>query len=287
MNPSRTCLITGANSGIGRVTALELAKKGFDIIMLCRNMEKARPVRQEIKKVSKTGHVDLVWCDMASQVSVMQAAREIADRYDRLDVLLNNAGLYIDKKQDSPDGIELTFATNHLGPFLLTNLLLNLLRKGTDPRIVTVSSEAHRWDHGFVIEELAKPRKYDGMRAYGASKLCNILFTNELAKRLADDGITANSLHPGAVKTNFGQSISSVKSLVFSLMRPFFISPEKGAETSIYLTSSPDVQGQTGLYFAKCRPKVPSAAAQSQFNASQLWTLSEQLTQLKSRLVTV
>lgn len=284
---SRTCLITGANSGIGRITALELARKGFDIIMLCRNLEKARPVRQEVKKVSQTGHVDLVWCDMASQSSVMQAAREVADRYDRLDVLVNNAGLYIDKEQYSSDGIELTFATNHLGPFLLTNLLVNLLRKGSDPRIVTVSSEAHRWDRGFIIEELAKPRKYNGMRAYGASKLCNILFANELAKRLADDGITSNSLHPGAVKTNFGQSITSVQSLVFNLMRPFFISPEKGAETSIYLASSPDIAHETGLYFAKCRPKTPSTAAQSQHNAGQLWTLSEQLTHLKSRLVTV
>ncbi|GAB3332696.1 SDR family oxidoreductase [Larkinella ripae] len=284
---ARTCLITGANSGIGRITALELARKGFDLIMLCRNMDKARPVRQEIKKVSKTGRVDLIWCDTASQTSVLQAAHEITDRYDRLDVLLNNAGLYIGSEQYSPEGIELTLATNHLGPFLLTNLLLPLLRKGDQSRIITVSSEAHRWDRGFILEELAKPRSYDGMRAYGASKLCNILFSNELAKRLATDGITSNSLHPGAVKTNFGQTIGNFQSLVFNLMRPFFISPEKGAETSIYLASSPEITNETGLYFAKSRPKVPSAAAQSDHNARQLWTLSEQLTQLQNRLLTV
>lgn len=284
---SRTCLITGANSGIGRITALELAKKGYDIIMLCRNTEKARPVRQEIQKVSKTGRVDLLWCDLASQASVRQAALDIADRYNRIDVLLNNAGLYIGKEQYSPEGIELTFATNHLGPFLLTNLLLDLLRKSDQPRIITVSSEAHRWDGGFILEELAKPTRYNGMRAYGASKLCNILFAKELSERLADDGITSNSLHPGAVKTNFGQTIGNVESLVFNLMRPFFISPEKGAETSIYLASSPEVTNVTGLYFAKCRPKIPSAAAQSQHYASELWTLSEQLTQLKNRLVAV
>ncbi|GAB3894015.1 SDR family oxidoreductase [Larkinella knui] len=287
MNPSRTCLITGANSGIGRITALELAKKGFDIIMLARNLEKARPVRQEIKSVSKTGHVDLVWCDIASQSSVLQAAREITDRYDRLDVLVNNAGLYIEKEQYSPEGIELSFATNHLGPFLLTNMLLNLLRKGTNARIVTVSSEAHRWDGGFKMDELAKPRKYDGMKAYGASKLCNILFSKELADRLADDGITSNCLHPGVVKTNFGQNYSNLQGFVFNLMRPFFISPEKGAETSIYLASSPEVEKVTGLYFAKCKPKTPSAAAQSKYNATQLWALSESLTQLKNRLVVI
>lgn len=285
--PSRICLITGANSGIGRVTALELARKGFDIIMLCRDLEKARPVRQEIKRVSKTGHVDLLWCDMAVQSSVVQAAREVIDRYDHLDLLINNAGLYIEKEQYTAEGIELTFATNHLGAFLLTNLLVSLLRKGVKPRIITVSSEAHRWDSGFIIDELAKPKSYDGMKAYGASKLCNVLFSKELSERLAGDGITSNSLHPGVVKTNFAQNYSNLKGIVFNLMRPFFITPEKGAETSIYLASSPEVENVTGLYFAKCRPKTPSAAAQSKYNASQLWTLSENLTQLNKHLVVV
>ncbi|MGM9509873.1 SDR family oxidoreductase [Larkinella sp. GY13] len=284
---SRTCLITGANSGIGRITALELAKKGFNIIMLCRNLEKARPVRQEIKSVSKTGYVDLLWCDLASQSSVIQAAREVIDRFDRLDVLINNAGLYIEKEQYTSEGIELTFATNHLGPFLLTNLLIDLLRKGTNSRVITVSSEAHRWDRGFKIDELAQPRHYEGMKAYGASKLCNILFANELAERLADDGITSNSLHPGVVKTNFAQNYSNLKGLLFNLARPFFISPEEGATTGIYLASSPEVDKVTGLYFAKNRPKPPSEAAQSRFNATKLWTLSEQLTHLKKHQVTV
>ncbi|GAB3918944.1 SDR family oxidoreductase [Larkinella terrae] len=285
--PAKVCLITGANSGIGRVTALELARKGFDIIMLCRNLEKARPVRQEIKRVSKTGQVDLLWCDMAVQSSVVQAAREVIDRYDHLDVLINNAGLYIEKEHYTAEGIELTFATNHLGAFLLTNLLVGLLRKGSHSRVITVSSEAHRWDSGFIIDELAAPQSYDGMKAYGASKLCNILFARELAERLADDGITSNSVHPGVVKTNFAQNYSNFRGVVFNLMRPFFISPEKGAETSIYLASAPEVEKVTGLYFAKCRPKIPSAAAQSAFYASQLWALSERLTQLKKHLVAI
>lgn len=284
---SRICLITGANSGIGRVTALELAKKGFDIIMLCRDLKKARPVRQEIKRVSKTGYVDLLWCDMAIQSSVVQAAREVIDRYNHLDVLINNAGLYIENEQYTAEGIELTFATNHLGAFLLTNLLVSLLRKGTKSRIITVSSEAHRWDGGFIIDELAKPKSYDGMKAYGASKLCNILFSRSLSERLAADGITSNSVHPGVVKTNFAQNYSNFRGVLFNLMRPFFISPEQGAETSIYLASSPEVENVTGLYFAKCRPKTPSATAQSTYYASQLWALSENLTQLKKHLVPV
>jgi len=285
MNESRTCLITGANSGIGRVTALELAQKGFDIIMLCRNLDKARPVRQEIKQVSKTGRVDLIWCDLASQDSVLQAGREVIDRYNHLDVLINNAGLYLDREQFSPEGIEMTFATNHLGSFLLTNLLLDLIRQGTAPRIVTVSSEAHRFAGNFRISELAKPKSFSGMQAYGASKLCDILFAKELANRLLDAGITSNSLHPGAVKTNFGTEVSTLQGLLFKLARPFFITPEKGAETSIYLASSPEVDKVTGLYFDKCRPKTPNADARNDYNAKKLWEVSEQLTNLKNRLI--
>ncbi|WP_234733108.1 SDR family oxidoreductase [Tellurirhabdus bombi] len=287
MHASPICLITGANSGIGKVAALELAKKGFDLILLCRNLDKARPVRKEIKAVSKTGRVDLIWCDLASQESVAQAAREVIDRYDRLDVLINNGGLFIDKEQYSPEGIELTFATNHLGPFLLTNLLLDLLKKGHNARVITVASEAYRWNRSFKLDQLAKPASYSGMGAYGASKLCNILFARELADRLMGFGITSNSLHPGAVKTNFGGGGGGWQSTIFSLMRPFFISPEKGAETTIYLASSPEVEKVTGLYFEKCRPLTPNQDALSDYNAKKLWTLSEQLTHLRDWSVAV
>ncbi|GAA4445854.1 SDR family oxidoreductase [Nibrella saemangeumensis] len=282
---SRLCLITGANSGIGKVTAMELAKKGFDILMLCRNLDTSRPVRKEIKAVSKTGRVDLIWCDLASQQSVIQAAREVADRYDKLDVLVNNAGLLIDKEQYSPEGIELTFAINHLGPFLLTNMLLDMLKKGTNPRIVTVSSEAHRWSKAFKLDQLAKPKSFSGMGAYGASKLCNILFAKELADRIMDFGITSNSLHPGAINSNFANGATSLTGLMFKLMKPFFISPEKGAETSIYLAGSPEVANVTGLYFDKCKPKTPSQEARSDFYAKELWKLSEQLTHLNPRSI--
>lgn len=282
---SRLCLITGANSGIGKITAMEMARKGYDILMLCRNLETSRPVRKEIKAVSKTGRVDLIWCDLASQQSVTQAAREVADRYHKLDILVNNAGLFLDREQYSPEGIELTFATNHLGPFLLTNMLLDMLKKGHNPRIVTVSSEAHRWGKSFKLDQMAKPKSYSGMGAYGASKLCNILFAKELADRVMDFGITSNSLHPGAINSNFGNGSSSLSGFVFKLMKPFFISPEKGAETSIYLASSPEVERVTGLYFDKCKPKIPSQEARSDYNAKQLWKLSEQLTHLNPRSI--
>ncbi|MBC8156298.1 MAG: SDR family oxidoreductase [Bacteroidetes bacterium] len=284
MADARLCLITGANSGIGRVTALELAKKGFDIIMLCRNFDKARPVRDDIKRVSKTGRVDLLRCDIGDFDSVRQAAREVNDRYDHLDVLVNNAGLLIQKQQFSPQGIELTFATNHLGAFLLTNLLLDLLRKGENARVITVSSAAHRFTGSFKIDELAKPRSYNALTAYGASKLANILFANELAKRLLDDGITSNSLHPGAVATNFGAG-GGLVSLLTRVARPFFISPEEGAETSVYLAASPEVEHVTGLYFDKKKPATSSSDAQSDYNARRLWTVSEELTQLKQPII--
>lgn len=282
MADARICLITGANSGIGRITALELAKKGFDIIMLCRNLDKSQPVRDEIEQVSKTKQVDLIRCDLADFDSVRQAAREVNDRYDHLDVLVNNAGLFIDKEKRSPQGIELTFATNHLGPFLLTNLLLDRLRKGTDARVVTVSSAAHRFTGmgGFKLDELAQPASYSAWGAYGSSKLANILFAKELSDRLMDDGITSNSLHPGAVATNFGSGGGWV-SVMTQVARPFFISAEEGAETSIYLASSPAVEHVTGLYFDKKKPVTPSSDARSNYNAKRLWAISEELTQLK------
>lgn len=284
MESSRLCLITGANSGIGRTTALELAKKGFDILMLCRNLQTARAVRQELKSVSKSGRVDLIWCDLSSQESVVQAAREINDRYRKLDVLINNAGLMLDREEYTVDGIEKTFAVNHLGHFLLTNLLLDLLKNGEKPRVITVSSEAHRWPGAFRLEQLAKPSSYNNWRAYGASKLSNILFAKELANRLADYGITSNSLHPGAVKTAFGGQPTGLTGLAFALAKPFFISPEKGARTSVYLASSPEVESVTGLYFDKCRPKTPASDARSDHNAKRLWELSEHLTEMKKNL---
>ncbi|MBO0949003.1 SDR family oxidoreductase [Fibrella forsythiae] len=277
MTASRICVITGANSGIGKITAQELARKGFGIVMLCRNLDKARPVQQQIQAANPTVIIDLIQCDVASMASVRAAAKQIQDRYDHIDVLINNAGLYIDKEQYSPDGYELTFATNHLGAFLLTNLLLGLLRKGQDARVVTVSSEAHRLAGTFRIDELARPKSYGAMKAYGKSKLCNILFANELANRLMDDGITSNSLHPGTVSTNFAADSGAVFGAILSLARPFLKTPEQGAATSIFLAASPQVNHVTGLYFDDSKPKTPTKDAQNNFYAKRLWDMSTEL----------
>ena len=275
METPRICVITGANSGIGQVTALELARKAYTVVMLCRNLDKARPVQQQLQAANPGGVVDLIHCDVASLTSVRQAAQTIHDRYDHLDVLVNNAGLFINKEQYSPDGYELTFATNHLGPFLLTDLLLDLLRKGHDARVVTVASEGHRFAGNFRLDKLARPDSYNGITAYGRSKLCNILFAKELAERLLDDGITSNSLHPGAVRTNFAGDPGGVMNFVFKLAKPFLRSPEQGAETSVFLASSPKVDHVTGLYFDDCAPKIPSKDGQSNFYARRLWEISE------------
>jgi NAD(P)-dependent dehydrogenase (short-subunit alcohol dehydrogenase family) len=282
MNPStpnRLCLITGANSGIGLVTARELARQGMDLIMVCRNAARGEQARQDVLAASRTKKVDLLLGDLADFASVRKLAAEVRDRYGHLDVLVNNAGLMIDQRTTTPQGIETTFATNHLGPFLLTNLLLDLLRKGREPRIVHVSSEAHRFAR-FQPDDLVMPKKYSSMVVYGNSKLANILFSNELARRLAPDGITSNSLHPGVVKTNFGSGSSSVFSLLLGLARPFLLTAEQGAETSIYLAASPEVQGRTGLYYDKKKPKTPSQDARSDYFARELWELSSRVTEM-------
>ena len=277
MAASRICVITGANSGIGKITAQELARKGFDIVMLSRNLDKARPVQQEIQAANPSVQIDLIQCDVASIASVRAAAKQVQDRYDHIDVLINNAGLYIAKEQYSPDGYELTFATNHLGAFLLTNLLLDLLRTGQDARVVTVSSEAHRFAGTFRLNELARPASYSAIKAYSKSKLCNVLFAKELSDRLMDDGITSNSLHPGTVSTNFGAGSGAIFDVVLGLAQPFLKTPVQGAATSIYLASSSQVDHVTGLYFDNSRPKTPSKDAQNNFYAKRLWDMSAEM----------
>ena len=282
MNPStpnRLCLITGANSGIGLVTARELARQGMDIVMVCRNAAKGEQARQDVLAASRTKKVDLLLGDLADFGSVRKLAAEVQSRYGHLDVLVNNAGLLVDKYTTTAGGIETTFATNHLGPFLLTNLLLDLLRKGREPRIVHVSSEAHRFAR-FQPDDLVAPKKYRSIVAYGNSKLANVLFSNDLARRLVSDGITSNSLHPGVVKTNFGAGTSGIFGLLSGLARPFLLTPEQGAETSIYLAASPEVKGRTGLYFVKKKPAAPSRDSRSDYFARELWALSSRITEL-------
>jgi NAD(P)-dependent dehydrogenase (short-subunit alcohol dehydrogenase family) len=282
----RICLITGANSGIGKVTALELAKLGMHIIMVCRDMKTGEEARKEIITQSQNTNIHLYHCDLSVQSSVVKLVNEIQRDYTSLDILINNAGLVLTERQTTSDGYEATFAINHLGPFLLTNLLLDLLKKGKEPHIITVSSEAHRLAR-LNFNELSAPQKYSAWIAYGNSKLANILFTKYLAELVAPFGITANCLHPGVVATRFGKGNSGWIGTVFSLFSPFLLSAERGAETTIYLATSPNVEQVTGEYFDKKKSKTPSKEALSRYNAEKLWELSTKLTHLEKHIASL
>jgi NAD(P)-dependent dehydrogenase (short-subunit alcohol dehydrogenase family) len=279
----RICLITGANSGIGKVTALELAKQGMEVLMVCRDMKRGEEARQEIVTQSVNTNVHLYQCDLGVQADIIKLVQEVKRDFTSLDILINNAGLIIPERQTTPDGYEATFAINHLGPFLLTNLLLELLKKSREPRVITVSSEAHRLAR-LNFAYLASPPTYGAWLAYGNSKLANILFTKYLAEQVKPFGITANCLHPGVVATRFGKGNSGLIKTIFSLFSPLLISAERGAETTIYLATSPEVKQMTGLYFDKKKPKTPSKEALSPYNAQKLWELSTSLTHLEEHL---
>jgi NAD(P)-dependent dehydrogenase (short-subunit alcohol dehydrogenase family) len=218
---------------------------------------------------------------------VTELARKVRSRYERLDILINNAGLIIENRQTSAQGYEMTLAINHLGHFLLTHLLLDLLEKSPEARVINVSSEAHKYGR-LDFSDLQLTGKYEAMRSYGNSKLANILFTRQLARGTESKGISVYSLHPGFVATGFGTQFSNpLYKVTMALMRPFAIDAETGAQTSIYLASSPEVKGKTGLYFVKNRPKKPSREALSDYNAKTLWDMSVQLTELDQRLAEV
>lgn len=269
----KIALITGPTSGIGKVTALELAKRGFNLILLARNAKKADALQIEIGDQAETSFVQ---CDLSDLADVQKAVEQIHANHSRIDVLVNNAGLMMDHEEFSKQDIEMTFAVNHIGHFLLTNGLIDLLEAGKDARIVHVSSGAHQFGK-FRIDQLVKPDKFSAWTTYGNSKLANILFSNELAERLQPLGITSNALHPGFVATSFGSGVSGLGNILMWLARPFAKSPQEGASTSIYLASSPEAASFTGKYFDDSKPKTPSKDAQSKFLATKLWELSEEL----------
>lgn len=277
---NKVCIVTGANSGIGKITAREIAKMGAEVILVCRNKKKGEEALSEIVMESKNNNVHLMLCDFSSQKSIRNFAEEFKSKYDRLDILVNNAGLFISDKSLTEDGIESTFAINHLGYFLLTNLLLDLLKKSAPARIVNVSSEGHRMGH-VDFDDINSDKSYKGLTVYCTSKLANILFTKELAKKLEGTGVTTNCLHPGGVSTNFTGDSSGWFRIAFLLARPFLITPEQGAATQIYLATSPEVANVTGEYFDKKRVKKPSKEARDPEVAKKLWNLSEKLTNLK------
>ncbi|MBJ6144470.1 SDR family NAD(P)-dependent oxidoreductase [Hymenobacter sp. BT559] len=277
-------LVTGATSGIGEVTARELARQGAHVIILARNAEKADRTRRAIIAATGNERIDTVLADLSVLQQVRDVAAELHAKYPRLDVLVNNAGLMFGAERElSADGYEMTLATNHLGPFLLTSLLFDLLQKSSAARIVNVASMAYRFSKP-TLDDLQSERDYSAVWEYGNTKLWNIMFTQELAERLRAHGITnvtTNCLHPGAVATGYGKQTGGIVGAALSLARPFMISPEKGAQTSIFLATDAKVGAVSGGFFSKKKPEPVKSSFNTPANNRKLWELSEQLTETR------
>ncbi len=278
---NKTVLVTGATSGIGKVTADVLLGMGATVILVGRNKDKTKAIVRELSEKHDTiQRVDSVLADLSSLEEIRKLADMVKSRYQSLDVLVNNAGGIFMQRQESVDGYEMTFALNHLNYFYLTHLLLDLIKNSQSARIVNVASKAH-YGASLDFEDLQLTRGYSAFKAYGRSKLANILFTRALAKRLDGKAVTVNALHPGFVASNFGRTNNN---RLYQLFMPLFmlaaIPPEEGAQTSIYLASSPDVEGQTGLYFDRKKSIRPSKQALDDETAEKLWEISAQLTGL-------
>ena len=273
----KAVLITGATSGIGKATALELADMGATVVIIGRDQEKGKRVMEEIASATGNQALDFIKCDLASLDEVKKASSEFRSRYQRLDVLIDNAGGVNGHRKVTIDGNEYTFGVNHLAHFLLTNLLLDLLKASAPSRVVVVSSAAHGNGH-IDFEDLMSEKRYGTFRAYSQSKLANAVFAFELARRLKGTGVTVNALHPGLVRTNFSKGLGRGGIALYSILSILTISAKKGAQTSIYLASSPEVANVTGKYFAKRRVKESSPESKDEVVAKRLWEVSEQLT---------
>ncbi len=273
----KICMVTGANSGIGKATTLGLAQMGATVVMVCRDRTKGEEVQNEIKTKSGNNAVDLLQADLSSQQSIRQLVENFQHHSTHLHVLINNAGGSFPGRRETVDGLEMTFAVNYLAPFLLTHLLLDVLKASAPARIVNVSSESHQ-SSSIKMDDLQGMKGYRSLNTYGQSKLAVVMFTYELARRLEGTGVTVNCLHPGFVATNFGQSSTApvIRTAVKFISR-FGMSPEEGAKTSIYLASSPEVEGVTGKYFVKSIPKRSAAISYDESLQRQLWEQSAKL----------
>jgi NAD(P)-dependent dehydrogenase (short-subunit alcohol dehydrogenase family) len=275
----KVCVITGATAGIGQVAATELARRGAHVVIVSRSAEKCAATQAEIRSASAAASVDSLVADLSSLAETKRLASELGQRYPRIDVLLNNAGAMFWKRAESADGVEKTFALNHLSYFVLTNLLLPVLKQSGPARIVNVASDAHK-GVSINFDDIQFKQKYSGWKAYQQSKLANILFTYELARRIEGTGVTANALHPGFVRTSFLEALNDAPAgwLLKNLGGLIALSPEKGARTSIYLASAPEVAGVSGRYFVKEKPVVSSPQSRDQSTAERLWKLSVEMT---------
>ena len=274
---TKTCLITGATSGIGEVTAWELARKGARIVVAGRDLRRCVDTVERIKAGTGNTRVDYLVADLSSQTEIRRLADTFLERYDRLDVLVNNAGAFFFRRQESGDGIEKTFALNHLSYFLLTRLLLETLKASAPARVVNVSSNSH---YGSALDfgDLQSVNRYRGMKVYGRSKFANVLFTYELARRMEGTGITVNALHPGFVRTNMGKNNGWLIRLLAPLWQISAISPEEGARTSVFLASSPEVEGVTGKFFIQEKEVPSDPATYDEPAAKRLWEISTEMT---------
>jgi NAD(P)-dependent dehydrogenase (short-subunit alcohol dehydrogenase family) len=277
-NPMRdkVVVITGATSGIGEIAADRLAQKGARIVLVARDHARGEQTRRHLQAVAAHADHSVHYADLSRLSETKRVAKEIADTEPHIDVLINNAGAMFTQRQVTEDGLERSFALNHMSYFVITNLLLDRLRATEGARIVSTASDAHsgaRLDFG----DLQSAKSYAGFAVYGRTKLMNILFTRELARRLAGSGVTANCLHPGFVATRFGEASGGLLGLGIGLAKKFALTPEQGAETMIWLASSPDIEGKTGGYYHKCKPATPSRVAQSDADARRLWDVCAKL----------
>jgi NAD(P)-dependent dehydrogenase (short-subunit alcohol dehydrogenase family) len=270
------CVITGPTNGIGRETAKVLSVQGFKLILLCRDAVKGKALAAELE----SDNCILVVCDLSSLKSVRDAVAVINNAVDHIDVLINNAGIVASSRELNADGFELMFATNHLGPFLLTNLLLPKIIAAPHGRIVNVASAAHGFVKKIQFDDLNYAKGFTTFGTYGHSKLCNMLMTLTLCEKLTDTNVVCNSLHPGAVSTNLGTQNGMFAKVIFNLVRPFFRSVAKGAQSSVWLASNDDAALLNDLYFYDCKPIKPKPWARDKATADKLWLISEQLTGL-------
>lgn len=275
----KTALVTGASSGIGLEASCVLARRGARVLMVARDQTRGDAARAEVARRSGSDAVDLLMCDFASQAATRALADQVKARVDRLHILVNNAGSVSPKRRMTEDGIEQTFAVNHLGYFLLTNLLLDLVVASAPARIINVSSIGHR-QGTLDFDDLGFERGYGIMKAYSRSKLANVLFTTELARRLEGKGVTVNALHPGAVATHIWSHAPAIARPILAVAKLFMISPAEGGDRIVYLATSPEVEGKTGGYYEKNRLVSPARLARDSALASRLWTVSTDLVHL-------
>ena len=276
----KTVLITGGNAGIGKLTAVGLAKRGARVVFTSRNPRKGDVACAEIREAAETQKVDSLVLDLSSFASIESCAKEFLAKYPRLDVLILNAGLVLQERSETKEGFESTFGVNHLGHFYLTELLRERLEASAPSRVIVLASDAHKGARdGLDFDDLMAERGYSGFLVYSRSKLANILYANELARQLEGKGVTANSVHPGVVRTRFGLDgdTGGFSGAVYRMMRPFMIGPERGARTSIHLAVASELEGKTGGYYAKCREAKRTSAAQDAAAAKRLWEVSEKL----------